>query len=443
MAGFDLAAAVGSVSKLDTPGRLTLTYADIDEIHPDERNEQIYQLSDLDELVNGITLNGGLQQPLYVRPLASSGWGIISGHRRYAALRALVDGTARDTPPHPELRMIPVVYNRREGTEDLARVEPEQADSTDAEKLQALMEELRIIIGNSGNRKLTDAEISAQAARMEALYADLAGLGVRFPGRVRDQVAMACKVSAAKLGRLKVIRDKLEPGFAAQFQAEKLPEQTAYAIARMPAEMQDILSKACPKKPPSGAVAVQILNQGMDAYLVRNQYHCPDGTPCTNGHRILSHDAHAQGSWDVGRCGCCVKCDKNTSCTYACLAGKQAGEKKKAQAAKKEQEVKTEREQKEEATRKQIAAFAGRVRQAAGDEKRLIEAMDSAKAVCQGWYRSFLNEAAFHGTVTYSHPDYYFPRADVLAELCRALHVSADDLLGLPGKETTDEGAHL
>ena len=36
MAGFDLAAAVGSVSKLDTPGRLTLTYADIDEIHPDE-----------------------------------------------------------------------------------------------------------------------------------------------------------------------------------------------------------------------------------------------------------------------------------------------------------------------------------------------------------------------------------------------------------------------
>lgn len=36
--------------------------------------------------------------------------------------------------------------------------------------------------------------------------------GVEFPGRMRDHVAEACKVSKSKIARLKVIREGLDAG---------------------------------------------------------------------------------------------------------------------------------------------------------------------------------------------------------------------------------------
>lgn len=93
------------------------------------------------------------------------------------------------------------------------------------------MAELQLIFANSTARVLTNAEISRQAERMEMLLYQLKEEGYEFPGRMRDQVAAACKVSAPKLARLKVIREKLKaPEFLLLFEKDKLPEQTAYAL---------------------------------------------------------------------------------------------------------------------------------------------------------------------------------------------------------------------
>lgn len=64
--GFDLAAALGDVSKLDTgiEGREQIEYIEIDHIRPDERN--FYELSGIEELSANIEF-AGLQQPLRVR----------------------------------------------------------------------------------------------------------------------------------------------------------------------------------------------------------------------------------------------------------------------------------------------------------------------------------------------------------------------------------------
>ena len=85
---------------------------------------------------------------------------------------------------------------------------------------------------------MTSAEISRQAERVEMLLYQLKAEGVSFPGRMRDHVAEACKVSCSKLARLKVIREKLSADWSARYQADKLNETTAYALAQMPSDEQ-------------------------------------------------------------------------------------------------------------------------------------------------------------------------------------------------------------
>ena len=171
---FNLAEILKDVPKLDTTGdgRKRIAYIDIARLEDDPKN--FYTLSDLDSLVENIELVG-LQQPLLVRPDpdAAGYFIIVSGHRRRAAIRKLVD------EGREELRTIPCIVES--GQESAA------------------MQELRLIFANSSSRKLTDAEIADQADRVTALLYQLKEEGVEFPGRMRDHVAEACQVSKSKL----------------------------------------------------------------------------------------------------------------------------------------------------------------------------------------------------------------------------------------------------
>lgn len=121
--------------------------------------------------------------PLRVRK-ADDGYTIVSGHRRFAALSLL----AKEDDKFASAACI---------------VEP-------ASVPQAL-QELRLIYANSDTRRMSGADISKQAERVEALLYQLKEEGMEFPGRMRDHVAEACKVSKSKLSRLAVIRDRLAP----------------------------------------------------------------------------------------------------------------------------------------------------------------------------------------------------------------------------------------
>ena len=73
------------------------------------------------------------------------------------------------------------------------------------------LRELRLIMGNRDTRKLSPAEVSKQAQRVELLLYQLKEQGYEFPGRMRDQVGAACQVSAPKLARLKVVPGAPDP----------------------------------------------------------------------------------------------------------------------------------------------------------------------------------------------------------------------------------------
>lgn len=227
MAGkFDLGKlmAEGKVSKLGTgtaSDREQIEYIDIDLIDDDPNN--FYELSQLDALAANIELLG-LQQPLRVRtnPENPARVIIVSGHRRRAAIRQLVDSGRGD------LREIPCIR-----------------EASDA---SAALQELRLIYANSDTRKLTSAEISKQAERVEALLYQLKEEGYEFPGRMRDHVAEACKVSKTKLARLNVIRKNLADAWKPSYEKGELAESTAYTLSQMPAEHQQCIFRGIQQK---------------------------------------------------------------------------------------------------------------------------------------------------------------------------------------------------
>ncbi|MFQ7450527.1 MAG: ParB/RepB/Spo0J family partition protein [Flavonifractor plautii] len=219
MAKFDITAAfqaavgtAGNVSKLDT-SREAIEYISLDKLEADPGN--FYRLTGLEDLAANIELCG-LQQPVRVRPTEGGRYMIVSGHRRRAALALL----AKEDPER--WAAVPCLVERDE-------VSPE-------------LRELRLILANSSTRVLSPAEVSKQAQRVETLLYQLKEQGYAFPGRMRDQVAAACKVSAPKLARLKVIREHLIPIYLEHFDRNVLSEQTAYALARMETALQERLA---------------------------------------------------------------------------------------------------------------------------------------------------------------------------------------------------------
>ena len=331
------------VSKLDTSeGLERIEYIDIGLLDSDPRNRR--DLRGLEELAANIELLG-LRQPLRVRenPDAPGRFVIVSGHRRRAALQRLVeDGRA-------EFARVPCI-----------RDNPAQSSA---------LQELRLIFDNLDTQPYSDAEKAKLAARVEELLYLLKEEGLEFPGRMRDQVAAACRISAPKLARLKIIREKLVPEYMGLFEKDKLPEQTAYALARLPENFQKRLASAL-LEVPSGNIAEKVLRKYNEGWRWEPELWCPDGKPCKRGDTFLRRDCEAS-TWK-SFCGgktCCLECEEAKAsyspCERMCSKAKAQRKAKKDEA----EEAAHKRRQKEgRKYQKETQVYA----------KRLLPAIDAA-----------------------------------------------------------------
>ena len=238
---FDITSVLRTVSGPDT-GADQIVYIDLDLLDPDPNN--FYTIDGLDELAGNIELIG-LQQPLRVRPGEDGHYVIVSGHRRRAACMMIRDG----------------------GSDQFARGVPcivEYGEASEA------MRELRLIYANASTRIMSPAEISKQAERVETLLYQLKEQGVEFPGRMRDHVAEACKVSKTKLARLHAIRGKLDPFFLSCFDRGDLNEEAAYQLSRLPKDIQEEAAQRIKdgrqKKLPLAYVVAKV-NKNLERYL--------------------------------------------------------------------------------------------------------------------------------------------------------------------------------
>lgn len=325
--GFDLAEKLKEVSTLNTgaDGWEQIQYIHAEHILPDERN--FYELSGIDELAASIELVG-LQQPLRVRPGEVEGsYVIVSGHRRHAALKQLI-GESQEL--YDRFHDVPCIVERQSGATD---------------EVEGWLQELRLIYGNSDTRKLTSADISKQAERVEMLLYRLKEAGVEFPGKMRDHVAEACKVSGPKLARLKVIRENLIPDYKAEWEANALSESAAYVLARFPADFQARLYRvlACwPGHSGNADKMEEVLKKQAEGWDWNPCLTCPDGKACKRGDTFLRRDCGRVAY--QGLCGgktCCLDCELAKRDWSPCeqMCSKAKAERKEKKDAKEEQEA--------------------------------------------------------------------------------------------------------
>jgi len=205
----------GPVSTLDTEQIVRIP---LEDIVPDPRN--FYSMTGIEDLAGNIELIG-LQQPLRVRPAASSEhvardparrddgmrFIVVSGHRRLEAIKRI-----REDNPDAFPLGVPCLVDYGEASE--------------------AMRELRLIYANSDTRDMTAAEKSKQTERVEEILYQLKEQGVEFPGRMRDHVAEACRISASKYARLHAIRENLIDAYRLAWDAGKLSETSAYRLSQ-------------------------------------------------------------------------------------------------------------------------------------------------------------------------------------------------------------------
>lgn len=396
------------VPESDT-GREQIEYISVDLLDDDPNN--FYSLRDLDELAANIA-TVGLQQPIRVRDGENGHVVIVSGHRRTAAIRMLVaDG--RD-----DLREIPCIRERGE--------------------VSPALQELRLLYANSSTRALTSAEISRQVERVRDLLYQLKEEGYEFPGRMRDHVAEACKISKSKLARLEKIQRGLASCYRDAWEAGTLPEDTADALSGLSGDVQERIKRVCPKTTPSAGRIRDAVERG--EYLAVS-FKCPDGSPCTHMDKFFRHDLKAQ-SWEA--CGgekCCLKCrgggahDPSGFCGAACaeMCSKAREKYEKAKERKKAFEAAAETKAQSEAARRVRAESRRVVRaaDAAGLSDEVDLHYDYGGSLTVGLLRSLSDGTAPDSAVKLYSGGILPWRADDVAKNAKTLHCSVDYLLGL------------
>ena len=199
-------------SKLDMMPRLTAVELHL--IDPSPGN--FYSMPGLEALADNIA-TVGLLEPLRVRE-KDGRYVVVSGHRRRAALRILIERGEMD--PHDK---IPVFLDD----------EPDPGDAQDKDAARITLRQLRLIYANSDNRQYSSADKTREVQELTTIFSELKRLGYQFPGKLREHVAAAAHVSESRAARLAVIGKNLTaPKLREAYEAGRLGENAAYEIAR-------------------------------------------------------------------------------------------------------------------------------------------------------------------------------------------------------------------
>lgn len=350
--GFDITSLFGdaaTVSKSDTDR--TVTMIDIDKLQANEKNFYKVSKKDLDDLKSSIEISGILDPPSVCKADGDK-YRIISGHRRCEAVRQLVK------EGHTELRMVPCFIRS-----------PQSAE----------MEELELIWANATSRVLSSPELAQQAARVEELLYQLKEQGVDFPGRMRDHVAQACKISRTKLANLHAIKTNLREPLLDMWSNGTLNDAQALELSRLEAGLQDRLAGLFPRMSKDDLPASVVIPKLGECAKMGAKWQacsgmCPAGDgltcPTARGDAFLRHDLGNYYDMCQGS-KCCWTCRNGRTASGYNACDSMCSRAKAARTAANQQ-----KKDKEEAAAKKAA---DKVKQAfIAEAKRWLAAADAA-----------------------------------------------------------------
>ena len=230
---FDITSVLKDTAAKTQAGRKQLEHITLHLIDPNPKN--LYSMDGIRELANNIEAVG-LMEPLIVKRMNGGRYMVISGHRRRAALRMIAE-RAENYPESMSEKVPCIVEDSLDGLDALAD------DPDRAAEACGLLEELKLLYANSDTRVLSSADTAMQVRRIRELLTELRDLGYALPGKLRDHVAAASKVSASRIARLDVIDKGLkDPRLRKAWEDGQLGETNAYEIARRPEAVQKALS---------------------------------------------------------------------------------------------------------------------------------------------------------------------------------------------------------
>lgn len=161
------------VNKMDAKNNFNLLEVEIDNLIPSENN--FYGIREIEELAESIKLNG-LMHNLVVRKLEDGKYEIISGHRRFHAMKTL------------EFEKIPC--------------QVKNASNLDSE--------IMLIQANAQQRETTHLEKMKAIERLTELYKQKKENGEEIPkGKTRDLIGKDIGLSGVQVGRYKKVSEKL------------------------------------------------------------------------------------------------------------------------------------------------------------------------------------------------------------------------------------------
>ena len=191
---------------------------DIDELH--ESPDNFFTVDRIEELADTILGQGGVKDNLIVCPQRSGGYEIISGHRRRAAVKLLLDRGERIS------RYLPcLVQNYWDNGE----------------------KQIDIVLMNISSRQITDAELWQSYKVLDRILKEKKSSGMRF-GRIREKLAELLGISTGQVSKLENVRHNAVPSVVEAVQNGELSLSAANEIAKMDAVSQ-LTTKKEGKKP--------------------------------------------------------------------------------------------------------------------------------------------------------------------------------------------------
>lgn len=275
------------VPNLGTEGELR--ELPVEDVHPNPGN--FYPPIDsaaMEDLQESIQANGVLEPLLVVRD--GDGYRLISGHNRLQAVRHLhlygPDAQRWATVP---CRILPPMDKLREQT---------------------------AIIEANRQRKKTPQVLQQEAEELTRLYTERKKAGEELPGRVRDRVAEALQISAARASRLAAIKTGLKvPGFQRMWRDGDINESVAYEISKLDLDQQYRLLDYHI----NGAHSLNLPTLRRFGTIYDKL--CKGACPVTGGSCEIADQQYAAfyrgGEW-TGCAGCCSLCKARNNCRIVC-----------------------------------------------------------------------------------------------------------------------------
>lgn len=181
---------------------------DIDKIKVNERN--FYKIEEIEELAEDIRENG-LAHNLVVNKIDENNYKLISGERRYTAIKSL------NEQGYQGFNKIPCkIINKNE---------------VDAQ--------IRLIQINALTRNLSEYEKMVQVEQLKVLYEAKKQNGEKIKGRVEDKISEILSISKSQVNRLNAISKGIDP-LKEALKNKEIGQYEASQVARLSSKGQEV-----------------------------------------------------------------------------------------------------------------------------------------------------------------------------------------------------------